>query len=232
MDIDFYVADAAVLGDRMLAFQQTLPSRDAPTSRAMAAAMFEEARSIAIDVKGLMKKLDAGRRLKGVRFDYDFPSYDRFVEQERAIERDLALLPSECFVFAIDPARAGHAADLKRAPTADDGEAGTRKWIAKLFAALGVGDFYAAMLEVLDEDRTLKLLLDALRRREMDSVRTFLRMLMRFIGSREFLRKLAQKIGQSAAARLVGKILGRCLPFIGWALLIGGIIWAIAEQFL
>jgi hypothetical protein len=230
---------SAPLIDRLLAFDARMPAPIAPVARSTTAAVFDEARAIAAELESVLRSLDGKRRIGRVEFDFDLPTYADFLERERGVQAGLRKLPDAAFAFLL----AGDGTALR---IADDrstrgqfkdepGEpepTGVRKWIAKLFAALGVGELYGAVLEVLEDDRTLKLLLDAIRRKDWDSAKTFLKMLLRFLGSSEFLRKLGQKIGQTAAAKLVGSILGKCLPFVGWALLIGSFIWAVVEQFI
>jgi len=230
---------SAPLIERLLAFDARMPSPIAPVARPTTAAVFDEARAIAAEVESVLRSLGGKRHIGRVEFDFDLPTYADFLERERKVETALRKLPDTAFAYllagdgtALQIANEGNTRGQFKNEAAEPEPTGVRKWIAKLFAALGVGEFYGALLEVLEDDRTLKLLLDAIRRKDWDSAKTFLKMLLRFLGSSEFLRKLGQKIGQTAAAKLVGSILGKCLPFVGWALLIGSFIWAVVEQFI
>jgi hypothetical protein len=56
--------------------------------------------------------------------------------------------------------------------------------------------------------------------------------LLDIIISSEFFERLARRIGRAAAAKVVGKILAKFIPVVGWIWLIGAIIWAFAEEFI
>lgn len=109
-----------------------------------------------------------------------------------------------------------------------------RKAIAKILAVLGVSDFYKPFLEVLEEGwgNVLKDLAEAIDRRDWKRVRVLLKKLLDIITSSAFFDRLKAKIGAQAAAKLVGKILARSIPIVGWVYLVGLIIWAIAEEFI
>lgn len=50
--------------------------------------------------------------------------------------------------------------------------------------------------------------------------------------SKKFAKKLAEKIGKEAAGKILKKIGAKCVPVIGWGLLIADAIWTIIEQWL
>lgn len=105
-----------------------------------------------------------------------------------------------------------------------------RKAIAKLLGILGIKEASQAIFELLDEDGLIKELDDALSARNMKKVGEVLKKILKKMASKEFLRRLANKIGIKAAAKIVGKITARFVPIIGWAVLIGSLLWAIGEQ--
>lgn len=235
-DADFSLAALSALAPRVVAFQRHMPARDAPVRQSMAEAVFDEARSIASDLLLTLGSLGARRRLATVELDFTLPDYAEFVRRERRIERALAKPPGSLFAFGAalpvgpSPSKRGKTADVQ--PQAADEADSNRKWVAKIFAAFGIGEAYQAVLEVLEADGILQLIARALRERDWSSLRTFLKMLADLLTSKPFFRKLAHKIGENAAAPVVGQVLGKCLPFVGWALLITGLVWAIVEQFL
>lgn len=109
-----------------------------------------------------------------------------------------------------------------------------RKALAKLLAILGVTEFYEAFLAVLQEGwgNILKDLGEAITRRDWKRVRVLLKKLLDIIISSEFFERLARRIGRAAAAKVVGKILAKFIPIVGWIWLIGAVIWAFAEEFI
>ncbi|MFN7022577.1 MAG: hypothetical protein ACK4WH_14800 [Phycisphaerales bacterium] len=109
-----------------------------------------------------------------------------------------------------------------------------RKALAKILAILGVTEFYEAFLAVLQEGwgNILKDLGEAITRRDWKRVRALLKKLLDIIISSEFFERLARRIGRAAAAKVVGKILAKFIPVVGWIWLIGAIIWAFAEEFI
>lgn len=109
-----------------------------------------------------------------------------------------------------------------------------RKALAKILAILGVTEFYQAFLEVLEQGwgNILKAIADAIVARDWKKVRALLKKLLDIIISSEFFERLAAKIGRRAAAKVVGKILAKFIPIVGWIWLIGSIIWAFAEEFI
>ena len=50
--------------------------------------------------------------------------------------------------------------------------------------------------------------------------------------SGKFAKKLAEKVGKEAAGKILRKIGAKCIPVIGWGLLIADAIWTIIEQWL
>ena len=109
-----------------------------------------------------------------------------------------------------------------------------RKALAKLLAILGVTEFYEAFLAVLEQGwgNILKDLGEAITSRNWKKVRALLKKLLDIIISSEFFERLAARIGRAAAAKVVGKILAKFIPIVGWIWLIGSIIWAFAEEFI
>ncbi|MFC1874174.1 hypothetical protein ACFLYX_02615 [Chloroflexota bacterium] len=230
---------AALLMDRVIAFDQFMPNDLTIRSRNITSGVFDEAQAIVQEAENLSVLLGMKQSPhKGVEFDYSFPSYEEFRKEEEKIFQGMLELPDSAFQFFMPgPIAAIEVSDgplIYRAGETPSTPTGTRKWLAKLFAALGVGSIWQALLEVLEEGwaelfHSLGL---AIKRRDWRSVKFLLRRLLNIFTSPAFRAKLIKKIGASAAAKLIGKILGRLLPFVGWALIIGTIVWAIVEQFI
>lgn len=109
-----------------------------------------------------------------------------------------------------------------------------RKALAKLLAVLGVSEFYTAFLSTIEEGwgNILQALGEAIARRDWSMVRRLLKKLLDILISSEFFERLAARIGRNAAAKIVGKILAKFIPIVGWIWLIGSLIWAIAEEYI
>lgn len=105
-----------------------------------------------------------------------------------------------------------------------------KKVIGKLLGVLGIKEASQAIFELLDEDGLIKELDDAITARNMKKIGEVLKKILEKFVSKDFLRRLGNKIGAKAAAKIVGKVTARFIPFVGWALLIGSLLWAIGEQ--
>jgi len=100
--------------------------------------------------------------------------------------------------------------------------------ISKLLAIFGLTEFSKAFFEVLSEYGWLDPRLWG--RKELP--RTLERLLNWLLRDPKFLAALTKKIGAGAAAKVIGKIAGRLVPFLGWALIIGSLLWAIYDQWI
>ena len=145
-----------------------------------------------------------------IPLDYNLPlpTVDQFVQDEVDI--------------FYRTANAHLALAVNRANPADWGKVA----LSKVLAALGLKDVSTAIFEVLSEAGWLDPRLWG--RRELP--RTLERLLNWMLRNPAFRRKLAEKIGAAAAARVIGKIAARFIPVLGWALLIGSLLWATYEQ--
>lgn len=98
--------------------------------------------------------------------------------------------------------------------------------VIKILSVLGAKEVSTAIYEVLSETGWLDPRLWGRR----EAPRTLERLLNWMLRNPEFRRRLAAKIGAAAAARVIGKIAARFIPVLGWALLIGALLWACYEQ--
>jgi hypothetical protein len=174
-----------------------------------------------------------------VKFDYSFPSYDEFrkLAARATSEMDHTQRPLFATVIPATPMLYGDAGTgLFFCNAQDDAstDKGWRHWLGKIAGALGVGELWGSILEVLDESwpAIMKELGENLSTKSWKKAAGTIKRILALIMSKPFLEKLKQKIGAAVASKLLGKIASKMVPFLGWALVVGGIIWAIAEQFI
>ena len=225
--------------NRVAAFLHRRPSSWSRPSRIEVSAVFAAAQDLALTAKDLHKRHGgSGRSRSGPRFDFSFPSYDEFESDvEKAVammrrQKTAVLLAAEATKITPRPADGS----IPKHFAASDAVAasGMNRWLGKLLAALGVKDVWKAILEVLEGSWShfLTSLSGAIARRDWGMVSGLLGDILKVMVSRPFLVELGEKIGVKAAARVVGKIVAKAVPLLGWGLLIGSLLWAIAEEFI
>jgi hypothetical protein len=223
--------------DRLYEFKMRLPMQDVRISRHMAIAVFAEAQDLLRDAREVAIQLGLPQS-KIDQFDYSMFSYEEFEKDALALQpqvlkwlskRSKPLFNfSSPFDMEIDGER------ILADPSEDaQSESGIAKWIGKLLAALGVKDVWEAILDVLETDNPelLRELGEAIAQRNSGRIKTALGRILRFFASRPFFKALAKRIGEKEAERVVGKILSKFVPFLGWAIFIGCFIYAIFEEF-
>lgn len=104
-----------------------------------------------------------------------------------------------------------------------------RKILSKLLALFGISEFAEVFAKLLAAD--LGALGTAVIANNWRLVTTLFFKIIDSVFSKAFLTLLGENIGAKAAAKLGAKIASRFLPFIGWALLIGQLLWALGEEF-
>jgi hypothetical protein len=221
-------------------FERLLPEDGTRPSREMVEGIFAEAQRLGRVAERLSKDLGVRPSVnRWVRFDYSFPSYDEFKRQATRATSGLRDLPQPLFATAIPamPMLYGDAGTgLFFCNAQDDASTkeGWRHWLGKLAGALGVGELWGSILEVLDESwpAIMKELGENLSTKSWKKAAGTIKRILSLIISEPFLEKLKKKIGGAVASRLIGKVASKFVPFLGWALVVGGIIWAIAEQFI
>ncbi len=87
---------------------------------------------------------------------------------------------------------------------------------------LVVGD--AAIMKVFVK------LWQAVLKRDLALVGVLLEELLGLICGKQFRKAIAKKLGKKAAAKLIGRVLAKLIPFVGWALLIASIIYAVYQH--
>lgn len=230
----------AELADRVCVFMETLPSEVTRASRPATEAIFAEARALATLAKDVSSRLGivAPDGLED-GFDFSFPTYSEFEQTVKTVETDLADIPTERFQRLTDDGPvffSPHDLDGSTVFAVEDASSGSgiRHWIAKLFGALGFGTATKSIFELLEESvpEILEHLARNISGRRWRAVINGLKSIFRIITTGPFLRKLGERIGVKAATKLFSNLLAKFLPFIGWALLIGSLVWALAEEFI
>jgi hypothetical protein len=110
----------------------------------------------------------------------------------------------------------------------------SRVIIAKIAGVLGIKDIWDAFLDVIDDlaEGLLKKIADAIKNKQWKLLGQLLEQLFNLITDPDFLHFLGQKIGVEKAKKIIGKIISKALPIIGWAVTVGQLVWAVAEQYL
>ena len=235
--------EQAELIDRVCEFANRFPSETTRTNRPQAVAIFEEARALyqlagenVSDFDGCLPK---NLEQLDIEFDFTFPTYDEFECDVDEIFNALLELP-ETTVARFAPRGSlffatGADSSVVTEPVVDStSKTGIRKWIAKIFAGLGIKSAYQAILEILDAEfaSLMASLGENLALKRWRAVGNILKSIFRTITSSKFLKKLGEKIGVKVASKIVGQVASKFVPFLGWGILVGSIIWAFAEEFI
>lgn len=104
-----------------------------------------------------------------------------------------------------------------------------RKILSKILALFGISEFAEVFSKLLAAE--IEGLGTAVLASNWRLVTTLFFKLIDTVFSRVFLTLLGENIGAKLAAKLAAKIASRFLPFIGWAILIGQLLWALGEEF-
>lgn len=73
-----------------------------------------------------------------------------------------------------------------------------------------------------------KKLMDGIRERDAEKIRKALEgLIKRLTKSKAFRKKLIKRFGLKQVLKLLSKVLARCLPFIGWAVLVGALLFEV-----
>ena len=104
-----------------------------------------------------------------------------------------------------------------------------RKILAKLLALFGISDFAEVFAKLLAADLE-GLGAAALAQNWKLVTRLFFKIIDSLFSS-AFFTLLGEQIGAKVAAKLAVKIAAKFLPFIGWAILIAQLVWALGEEF-
>jgi hypothetical protein len=150
------------------------------------------------------------------RYNFVVPTWNQFLDREQEL------------LEIIDPAVAVLYAPAGTSPTFAAVVA------AKVMAGLGVKDLWKTFLELIESigPSLWRGLMEAIAAKNWKLVKELLKQILKIIKDPVFLQMLKHKIGAKAAEDLITKIGGKILPGIGWAITIGSIVWAFAEQLL
>lgn len=225
-ELKFFLND---LTSRVADFDQSLPGISKPLF-ATVSALFAEACDMRVYVKDVASRMgidvDAVVKIDNEDipiWDWQCITYPSF--EAEAATASAAIL-AECpqfgtlylqgFVNAIGPPEEA------------------RGILAKILTLFGVKEAYQAIIEILEAEQAalMEQIGQAARSRNWTLLRKLLKQLLDYIISNAFYQKLKDKVGEGVARKILGKILARFLPVIGWVVLIGSLIWAIAEEFI
>lgn len=207
----------ADLKKRLADLAQLLPGKAVP-SETMVKAVFNHCGEImelareAASRSGI--KPDATVTVEGETLpahDFSSQTYEQFLKAEDEIEASV-------------PKREGFA-----------GGAADTAWtvVKKILGALGVpaahiGAVKAVLQEMAGND--LNALVRHVKARQFSQAREPLKKILNVMRSKTFLSKLGKRIGVKAAGILATKIAAKFVPIVGWAVLIGQLVWAFSKQ--
>lgn len=208
---------ASDLKKRLADLDQLLPGKAVP-SETMVRAVFDHCAEILELARESASRSgiepDATVTVEGETLPaHDFSSltYDQFLKAEDEIE-------------ATVPKREGFA-----------GGAGDTVWtvVKKIGSAIGVpirhiGSIRAVLQEMAGND--LKVLARELKARRYSKAKAPLKRILNVMRSKTFRQKLIRHIGAKAAARVGANISAKFIPGVGWAVLIGQLLWAFGKQ--
>lgn len=218
------------VAEKVVAFVNNLPQQGIHPSKEQTIKVFEEGKLITQLVSRTVKELGTTPRKNEITYDFSFPTYLEFEKNITEIVGSLKLLPNP--LFSLQGVMATTVQDSGELLNAYDPN-GVRYWLGKLFGILGIGDAYEAIIEILEKNwpTLLKEIAEAIAKRDWKKLAKLFKKLLDVLISKEFFKKLVAKVGLKTATKIVGKILARAVPFIGWAVLIASLVWAIAEEF-
>lgn len=101
---------------------------------------------------------------------------------------------------------------------------------SKILAIFGVKDICSAVCEVFWSLELIQPLETAVISGQWRKAAKALGRILDTMTSRRFLRLLSSKVGTKTASRFVGKIGARCVPILGWLILIGSLVLTIRQQ--
>ncbi|MEE9392537.1 MAG: hypothetical protein V3W41_08525 [Planctomycetota bacterium] len=158
-------------------------------------------------------------------FDLTLPTHAEFLANEAA----------HLLVFTDGQASTGAQYLALFDPTVVDMVSGphVNLFIVKIMALLGVSPaaqkgFIAAVKEVLGS--LPGKLTKAVDRGKYRKAGRIVKRMMGKIISKTFARALAKHLGRQASGKILAKLSSKFIPFIGWAIFIGGVIWEVVDQ--
>lgn len=161
-------------------------------------------------------------------YDFSVPTYAAFEAEATTIKAVFDAGPDFLTTYPIlSDGWAQH--DFNVAANVGD----AAKWFAsKLLAALGIKEAYAGFLVALEATAggLLKALGRAIRNRNLKKVIKLIIKIIKVIAGKKFRQKLIQEVGEAAAKKIIGKILAKAVPFIGWIFLALALAWALLEE--
>ena len=173
-------------------------------------------------------------------FDFEFPSYDEFHADAAKIREEMDEIPlAELPGFIQRDIKTANAlryedhlvATRQEAPVPLKASMTVSGYLmSKILAGLGLKGLVTGIIEIIGSSGPWGVMISAWRAGDMKTFKNALKLLMKFIFKGKFLNLLIKKVGESAAKKILATMTGRFVPFLGWALIIGGILYAIYEE--
>ncbi len=151
---------------------------------------------------------------------YLVPSYADFVAEEMSIYQTL---PTSSHLLTMAPTVA----------LAMNGVVDSKYIFSKLLAILGLKEIWEQIVDMFENyaNKLWKAFWEAIKKKKWkDAVKYFIELLKKLMSER-WQKVLAERIGRKKFAALMGKMAGKIVPGIGWAILAGQFVWALAEQY-
>lgn len=191
---------------------------------------------IADDVRRfLIEDLGMSAEQVDSRWDFSLPTYETQLRAEAEVFEAAGLSTSREIVQH----KLASLATARRADVSLSGGQGPGvphfaiEWtwqnvLSKVIAGLGLKEIQDALFE----DEVIKGLVQG----EVGAggtkknLKDLIKRIIDHISSKEFSKKLSQKLGAKVAGKILGGLAARAIPILGWALVIGSVVWAILEQ--
>jgi len=230
------------INNRVTELYNRLPSEHTETTENMTQSVFVDIQEISRMSSQLYQELKI-QSPKNFSYDFAMPSYDEFKISELELEREFEKESDELFypwipqdgIYILRNGSSDMILEQQQSGTPSSATVSvSRKWIAKIFGALGLKEIWKAILEVFEQyySKLAKGLGQAIGEKSATKLARMLKLFFKLLGRKKFWKRVARKVGRAAVAKAVGKMAAKCLPFVGWVILIAQIVWAIAEQFI
>lgn len=236
-------AELAIIQARLLKktnhFMSRFPVDGKRASRLETKNFFDEARQLSTEVNILSDYLtsDLAKKDYGYSFDFSMPTYEAYEEQAHALAEQLGSRPQGMLsdkLLTLAFHKEVHGESLLHNSSEDPlTKSGAAKWLSKFLAAIGIGDVWKVVIEILEENwpTMLERLGVLIAEKNWKGVAIRVESLLDILCSKPFAKALSEKIGEKEAAKVIGKIAAKSVPTLGWSLLILSFVWAVAEEY-
>jgi len=212
---------------RILNYESLFPSAEMPTHDETVAA-FDRLKNLSDYGRSVFSGMGVDVNDES-RYDWQFPTYAEF---------DVEVMKIESYLNSSGVGPGSFAVFSSAYVEVDQGQGkkGNRNTtiMSKLAAALGVREGWQGIVAVLEAEypELVRALARNLALKRWGRVATVLKSILKVMMTRAFWKALAKKVGAKTTQKIMGRIMARWVPFLGWILIIGSFIWAFAEQLL